>query len=415
MATTRAYHTASVLPSGKVLVVGGHGGIAYLASAELFDPAGNAGAGTFAAAGSLSPRAFHTASMLLSGKVLVAGGRRQLVVLASAELFGGALGDTCAVNGSCLSGFCADGLCCDTACNGTCEACAAALKQSGLADGTCGPSKNGTDPHNECAPSGVLCGADGQCNGAGACRVVTPAGVSCGVGVCQGTVARGQLCDGAGTCAASGASVECAPFLCANGGCTTSCVTSSQCPASAWCKAGTCTPKVSNGSACLASEACSSGFCADGVCCDKACTGQCEACDSLAGTCGPIAGEPHGGRPACAQGSECSASTNRCESYCDGDHTTRSTNGPTQDCTPYKCDLTSGACRAACSSIDDCVAPSFCDPTGKCMPPSGDTMGGGGGCSVARAGTGDTGGPIAWLAAAAALVRRRRRSARRYA
>ena len=49
MATPRWGHTASVLPSGKILIAGGGG--SGDASAELFDPAGNAGAGTFAATG----------------------------------------------------------------------------------------------------------------------------------------------------------------------------------------------------------------------------------------------------------------------------------------------------------------------------------------------------------------------------
>ncbi len=60
--------TATRLPDGKVLIVGGNGAPM---SAELFDPA----TGVFSRAGSpSSPRAFHTATALSDGRVLVAGG-----------------------------------------------------------------------------------------------------------------------------------------------------------------------------------------------------------------------------------------------------------------------------------------------------------------------------------------------------
>ena len=62
-------HTATLLPTGKVLVAGGSMHDA-LSSAELYDPA----TGTWTATGSLAPHARHTATLLPSGKVLVAGG-----------------------------------------------------------------------------------------------------------------------------------------------------------------------------------------------------------------------------------------------------------------------------------------------------------------------------------------------------
>jgi N-acetylneuraminic acid mutarotase/uncharacterized protein YjdB len=88
MSTARAYHTASLLPNGKVLVAGGSnsGGARFgTASAELYDPAAN----TWSAAGSMTnARAYHTATLLLSGAVLVAGGGDyNSIVTATAELY----------------------------------------------------------------------------------------------------------------------------------------------------------------------------------------------------------------------------------------------------------------------------------------------------------------------------------------
>ena len=72
LGTARGFHTATLLPSGKVLVAGGIGGAGGPTSAELYDPA----TGLWAPTGSLvSPRSgFHTATLLPNGKVLVAGG-----------------------------------------------------------------------------------------------------------------------------------------------------------------------------------------------------------------------------------------------------------------------------------------------------------------------------------------------------
>lgn len=70
--TARAAHTATTLPSGPVLVVGGMAeGGGSLASAELFDPTRN----TIQVLPSLvERRAGHTATLLLDGRVLIAGG-----------------------------------------------------------------------------------------------------------------------------------------------------------------------------------------------------------------------------------------------------------------------------------------------------------------------------------------------------
>jgi hypothetical protein len=92
----RELHTETLLPNGKVLVAGGlqadvtSGG--HLKSAELYDPA----TGSWAATGTMgAARILHTMTLLANGKVLVAGGsddKTSNTFLASAELYDQATG-----------------------------------------------------------------------------------------------------------------------------------------------------------------------------------------------------------------------------------------------------------------------------------------------------------------------------------
>ena len=72
MNSPQSSYTATLLPNGKVLVVGGFTSFnGILASAELYDPA----SGTWSATGSLATaRSYHTATLLPNGKVLVVAG-----------------------------------------------------------------------------------------------------------------------------------------------------------------------------------------------------------------------------------------------------------------------------------------------------------------------------------------------------
>jgi WD40 repeat protein len=87
MRVDRVGHTATLLPSGKVLVVGGSlstdGDIV-----ELYDPAAGAGAGAFSFNGRLlTARRSHTATLLPDGTVLIVGGFNDAGALSSAELY----------------------------------------------------------------------------------------------------------------------------------------------------------------------------------------------------------------------------------------------------------------------------------------------------------------------------------------
>lgn len=88
MATARNYHTATLLLDGRVLVAGGDSNIPT-ASCEIYDPA----TGTWTATGSLSTvRVHHTATLLPDGRVIVTGGRTDNLALSSAEIYDPATG-----------------------------------------------------------------------------------------------------------------------------------------------------------------------------------------------------------------------------------------------------------------------------------------------------------------------------------
>jgi hypothetical protein len=97
MVTPRSLHTATLRSDGTVLVAGGNTAFydgydgRTLSAAEVFDPV----AGTFTAVADMTtPRESHTATLLLSGEVLMVGGSigtlgysATTTVLATAELY----------------------------------------------------------------------------------------------------------------------------------------------------------------------------------------------------------------------------------------------------------------------------------------------------------------------------------------
>jgi hypothetical protein len=124
------------------------------------------------------------------------------------------------------------------------------------------------------------------------------------------------------------------------------------------------------------------------VCCDRACAGQCEACDDAAsiGTCKSIAGAPHGGRSACGDGGGDPCKATRCDgtdaaachippagvvacgknsctkgvethvAVCDG---AGKCVDSSKSCGVYACGAT--ACHSDCAADGDCSDGFYCD------------------------------------------------------
>ncbi|WP_437306851.1 kelch repeat-containing protein [Sorangium sp. So ce388] len=167
---------------------------------------------------------------------------------------------------------------------------------------------------------------------------------------------------------------------------------------------------MARGDACSAVSACFAGdHCVDGICCDAPC--PCGTCSDQ-GQCG-------------AQGSSAKVGTICAPPTCSGDTqslapavcTQSSSACPRQasvDCIAYRCDPERGACKTGCASLDDCAPGFVCNLRGHCVPPP-PTPGGASGASGCSAAPGRP-APAAACAAAVVLLalgaaRRRRRTA----
>lgn len=83
--TIRSYHSATLLPNGKVLVAGGREGSPTVRSVSLYDPATDTWS---AAADMITTRNSHKATLLQNGQVLVTGGMTSSnISTASAEIY----------------------------------------------------------------------------------------------------------------------------------------------------------------------------------------------------------------------------------------------------------------------------------------------------------------------------------------
>ncbi len=416
--------TATVLPSGKILVAGGTTGVSgsgRTSTAEIYDPATD----TWTTTGSLStPRAGHEALVLSSGKVLVIGGIDALrTPLSFGELYDEGTktwtktanaGEThvslnaalvtpdrlLVVGGPTLfSEVWTPSL--DTWVRGPAPALTrgqASLTALGagvalhVGGGTAtGPTASAE--LYEAQPLAAKCGSDGEC-ASGFCRD----GVCCN-SACTDSCSACDLAGSVGTCGpVTGAPhpprTGCGLYACAAGKCGTSCTDDGGCGAGSFCDAGKCIARKDDGRACTRASMCTSGHCVDGFCCESACTDVCASCGvpGREGTCSAIKGAAQGGRK-CDGGGGDACKARRCDGIdtktcvafapttvtcaaakCEGSQFTPSplcdgmgTCGAAAavSCAPYTC--TETGCRSKCSAPEHCVDGHECVAE-RCVP-----------------------------------------------
>lgn len=390
MKAGRSSHTATRLASGKVLLAGGNG----TTSAEIYDPATNTF--TLTASPMVHARQGHTAALLGDGTVLLAGGGNatseiydpaqdkftasdaasadrtgaEAVVLLSGDVMiagGDAAGPVATVEifDARTRTFSAQ----PSLLFARSRLASARLAQGevlifgGLGSNTF--SVAATEIWSPGAP-GTACSVGDDCR-SGACEERVCCSAAC-VGPCQTCIV------GTGACAPVTGKDD-----------PNSCTGADTCDASGACK-------KKNGQKCAAAAECASAQCVDGTCCDRACDGQCEACDvaGYVGTCAPVAGPPRNGRPLCAApGTTCGGVCNgldgvacaypsaitSCGASCAGDKLTASTCDGRGACVidaPRGCagnfvcqDAT--ACKTACAADTDCAEGYRCEGD-KCLP-----------------------------------------------
>lgn len=148
-------------------------------------------------------------------------------------------GVACQQNEQCLSGFCVENVCCDAACDEACTSCVGNV--TGGKNGECGNVlSGGEDPQGICVDDGTACGADGLCDGEGACRDNAPQGTSCGEDACDAAAVVSLECTGDGDCE-NVAVKNCAPYACDSNttNCLTACINNDDCSSGAQCNPDT--------------------------------------------------------------------------------------------------------------------------------------------------------------------------------
>ncbi len=422
----RVFHTATVLPDGKVFVFGGKGVTdAVSSSAEMFDPTG----GTWTALPSAPrPRREHTATLLSDGSVLVLGGvgaDKPPVSLAAVDRFAPSTSSWISVpplpiprQQHSVSKL-ADGRV--LVIGGFDVASATYHSTSEIYD----PATNKWSPGPSLPeprfgqasltfPSGrvLVVGGTGLQVGplpnallidvaTGAVRVVgklqrTDFGAAPlsgeralfagGTdGISAALIAEAAMFSQSAIGEACADGDECVSGICVAGKCANGCSASAECATGSYCEGGRCVAAKSNGATCGEPRQCATLQCVDAHCCAES------------RSCAPYVCSDTGCRTTCDTNDDCAAG-NACEgSKCvplgDGGVCSKDglistgKDGEPKSCTPYQCDGVSGSCLRLCASSSDC-APGFnCrSDTKECVSgaPAAATDDGGG-CTFANA------------------------------
>ncbi|WP_437506870.1 kelch repeat-containing protein [Sorangium sp. So ce1099] len=386
----RAEHTATLLPSGKVLVAGGRPVDFGDKNVELYEP--EADRWTFTGTEPLqTARTEHAALLLPSGKVLVTGGFNSIGSLASAELYDPETGGWTPTASMCKGRrhhtmtLLPDG---------------EVLAAGGEEDDRAGPA--GTERYDP-EVGGWTCTAPMSYTRVRHTATLMPDGL---VLVTGGIGRSAERYD-----PAVDAWFPTSSMQHARRGHTATLLTSGEVLVAGgqgheYALAESERLAQARGEACSAVSACfASDHCVDGICCDAPC--PCGTCNNR-GQCGPL-------------GSVAKAGTICAPPRCDGDTsslapavcTFSSSSCPRQasvDCIAYRCDPELGACKTGCASIDDCAPGFVCNLRGHCVRPP--APGAVGGCSAAPSAS-SSAAPrgLGLLLLGLGAARRRRRSA----
>jgi hypothetical protein len=382
MSTVHSFCASVVLPDQRILIVGGDLPDGITDATDIYDPVTNAWsfAGRIAA-----PRDEFGLAVLASGKVMIAGGSNGSPVPV-VEIFDPLpTGQSCLGPGECTSGFCVEGYCCDKGACAAGETCAGkgapgrCLKVDGsscTSDAQCGSA--------HCV-DGLCC--DGACTGpCGACNLKGSEGKCVAVPAGDAPHGARAACPGDGACRARCGGIEldaCTQFP----GTAISCAPPS-------CSAGV----ESRSRGCEGAGGCVSAVtrrCEPYVCGKDACKTRCDVDAD------------------CTAGNTCELVTRKCviAATCSDDHTVKSPDGNSKDCTPFRCE--GSRCLDACTDSDACANGFACDTaSGHCVVAAVASTSDAGGCTMgASRGEGPLGAVVVLLAMA--LPRRRARRARR--
>ncbi len=370
-----------------------------------------------------APRARSAHAMAsdgITGELVLFGGTEQFSSFGDTWVHQ-TLGGMCTANAECLeNAFCVDGACCNLATCGTCRTC------GGTSPGRCAPVTNREDPDSCAEKDGTSCNDLGDCKAKLGTATTNATDCASGLivdGVCCATAScpACQTCDVTKT--ASGLNPGRCDYVragtdpkedCADERANT-CGNDGTCDGSGRCR------KYRHGTPCgnnVCSRNASTGqFCSGaGECAASNDVIDCRTYACIEGAC----------RTACSVVDDC-APLHHCENAicvqdrgaaCSPDgHTVVSPQGMSVDCAPYRC--TGATCRVACTSKTDCAGDAECTNAGSCVPFGAPIAAAAdGGCSVysTRFGIGrGASGPWLLLAGAGAFATRRRRKRARAA